>query len=100
MRDAIAAFLLGFARVGAPADLSRHGLVLCRHDRRGGGTAASTLALTVWITYRSADRVARMMGPTGSRTITRLAAFLLLCMGVQIQITGVEDVLGPLLAQR
>ncbi len=62
--------------------------------------AAAALALTVWITYRSADRVARMTGPTGSRTITRLAAFPLLCIGVQILITGVEDVLGPLLAQR
>ena len=61
--------------------------------------AAAALALTVWITYRSADRVAGMMGPTGSRTVTRLAAFLLLCVGVQILITGVEDVLGPLLAQ-
>lgn len=61
--------------------------------------AAAALALTVWITYRSADRVAGMMGPTGSRTVTRLAAFPLLCVGVQILITGVEDVLGPLLAQ-
>ena len=41
-----------------------------------------------------------MMGPTGSRTVTRLAAFLLLIVGVQILITGVEDVLAPLLAQR
>ena len=41
-----------------------------------------------------------MMGPTGSRIITRLAAFLLLCIGVQILITGVEDVLAPLLAPR
>jgi multiple antibiotic resistance protein len=40
------------------------------------------------------------MGPTDSRTITRLAAFLLLCVGVQIPIVGIEDVLGPLLAQR
>lgn len=66
----------------------------------GMTAAAAALALTIWITYRSADRVARIMGPTGSRTITRLAAFLLLCIGVQILITGVEDVLGPLLAQR
>ena len=42
----------------------------------------------------------RSMGPRGSRTVTRLSAFLLLCIGVQILITGVEDVLGPLLAQR
>ena len=36
------------------------------------------------------------MGPAGSRIVTRLSA-LLLCIGVQILITGVEDVLGPLL---
>ena len=66
-----------------------------------GMTAAATaLALTIWITYRSADRVARLMGPSGSRTVTRLAAFLLLCIGVQILIAGVEDVLGPLFAHR
>ncbi|HTB42262.1 MAG TPA: MarC family protein [Acetobacteraceae bacterium] len=66
-----------------------------------GMTAATVaLAAVIWITYRSADRISRLMGPRGSRTVTRLSAFLLLCIGVQILITGVEDVLGPLLAQR
>lgn len=59
--------------------------------------AALALALVIWITYRSTDRIERLMGPAGSRTVTRLSAFLLLCIGVQILITGVEDVLGPLL---
>jgi multiple antibiotic resistance protein len=66
----------------------------------GLSAATAGLAVVIWITYRSADRVARMMGPTGSRTVTRLSAFLLLCIGVQILIAGVEDVLGPLLARR
>jgi multiple antibiotic resistance protein len=66
-----------------------------------GMTAATVaLAAVIWITYGSADRISRLMGPRGSRTVTRLSAFLLLCIGVQILITGVEDVLGPLLAQR
>jgi multiple antibiotic resistance protein len=65
----------------------------------GMTAAAVALALTIWITYRSSDRISRLMGPTGSRTVTRLSAFLLLCIGVQILITGVEDVLGPLLAR-
>lgn len=66
------------------------------------GMTAATVALAgvIWITYRSTDRISRLMGPRGSRTVTRLSAFLLLCVGVQILITGVEDVLGPLLAQR
>ena len=66
------------------------------------GMTAATMALAtvIWLTYRSTDRISRLMGPRGSRTVTRLSAFLLLCIGVQILITGVEDVLGPLLAQR
>ena len=66
----------------------------------GMTAAAVALAAVVWITYRSADRISRMMGPAGSRTVSRLAAFMLLCIGVQILIVGEEDVLGPLLAQR
>jgi multiple antibiotic resistance protein len=66
------------------------------------GMTAAALAMTavIWVTYRYADRLTQLMGPSGTRTITRISAFLLLCIGVQILITGVEDVLGPLLAAR
>jgi multiple antibiotic resistance protein len=63
----------------------------------GLSAAALALALVIWITYRSTDRIGRLMGTAGNRIVTRLSAFLLLCIGVQILITGVEDVLGPLL---
>jgi multiple antibiotic resistance protein len=66
----------------------------------GMTAAAAAMALVIWITYRSTDRLSRLMGPSGSRTLGRVAAFLLLCIGVQILITGVDDVLGPLLAAR
>ena len=66
----------------------------------GMTAAAVAMTATIWVTYRYADRLTLMMGPTGTRTITRLSAFLLLCIGVQILITGVEDVLGPLLATK
>ena len=62
--------------------------------------AAVAMTALIWVTYAYADRLTQMMGRTGMRTISRLAAFLLLCIGVQILITGVEDVLGPLLAPR
>src|SRR5450432_1903904 len=66
----------------------------------GMTAAAVAMTATIWVTYRYADRLTELMGPTGTRTITRISAFLLLCIGVQILITGVEDVLGPLLAAR
>src|SRR4051794_22930032 len=55
--------------------------------------AAAAMAVTIWLAYRSADRVTGRMGHNGRRTVTRLAAFLLLCIGVQILIHGVQDVM-------
>ena len=66
----------------------------------GMTASAVAMAAVIWIFYHYADRLAEMTGPGGSRTISRIAAFLLLCIGVQILIRGVEDVLGPMLAGR
>ncbi len=66
-----------------------------------GATAATVaMAASIWLGYLYAGRIAGMLGRSGSRTLTRLAAFLLLAVGVQITIAGVTDVLGPLLAVR
>jgi multiple antibiotic resistance protein len=66
----------------------------------GMTAAAVAMSLVIWVTYLYADRLTQMLGPTGTRTITRMSAFLLLCIGVQILISGVEDVLGPMLSAR
>ncbi|HVZ07766.1 MarC family protein [Rhodopila sp.] len=57
-------------------------------------TAAVALSGIIWLFYRSAERVTGMMGPNGRRTVTRVAAFLLLCIGVQILISGVQAVIS------
>lgn len=63
----------------------------------GGCTlAALAIALIVGVSYASADRVVALLGQARSRVVTRLAAFILLCVGVQILVTGVQDALGPL----
>jgi multiple antibiotic resistance protein len=56
--------------------------------------AAVAMAVLIWASYQFAERLTPLMGPNGSRTVTRLAAFLLLCIGVQILITGVVDVMA------
>lgn len=66
----------------------------------GMTAAAAANAAIIWAAYRLGDQVARMLGPTGTRTVTRLFAFLLLCIGVQILLTGVTDALVPMLAVR
>lgn len=66
----------------------------------GTGLAAAAMAGAIWLTYANADRLSDLLGRTGSKTVTRLSAFMLFCIGVQMLITGVEDVLGPLLGAR
>lgn len=64
----------------------------------GVTAAAAAVSFIVWIAYSSADRVMGRLGETGTRILTRLVAFLLLCIGVQIMCNGATGLLGPLLA--
>jgi len=62
----------------------------------GGVTlAAIAIAICVWLLYASADRVLNRLGENGARVVSRLVAFLLLCIGVQIVSSGAESLLGP-----
>jgi multiple antibiotic resistance protein len=61
---------------------------------------AATVAIIVWIAYANAATVARRLGPTGMLIAAKLAAFVLLCIGAQIMLTGVLDALKPLLTMR
>lgn len=62
----------------------------------GLSLAGVAVALTIWVAYRFADQLTSVLGPTGARIVSRLVAFLLLCIGVQIASTGVLEVLGRL----
>jgi multiple antibiotic resistance protein len=60
----------------------------------GDGLAVTLIAIMVWLSYRSADYVVDALGKGGARTMSRLAAFLLLCIGVQVLLGGIKDVIG------
>jgi multiple antibiotic resistance protein len=66
----------------------------------GVSAAALSVAVTVALIYASADRVVSLIGPVGARVLGRLFAFLLLCVGTQITISGITDVFGPMFAGR
>jgi len=55
----------------------------------GLSAAAVCVAGTIWLLYCWAGRVADLLGKSGARIMSRLVAFLLLCVGVQIMITGI-----------
>jgi multiple antibiotic resistance protein len=60
----------------------------------GASGAAVAIAIAVAICYASADRLVTLLGPARARILTRLSAFLLLCIGVQILMTGVQGALS------
>lgn len=53
---------------------------------------ASTVSATVYLAYKRSTAMARLIGEEGTSVVTKLSAFLLLCVGVQIIITGVVEV--------
>ncbi len=57
----------------------------------GASVAAVANAAIIWIFYRSADRLTNFIGPTARAVIVRLTAFLLMCIGVQILLTAIGD---------
>jgi len=59
-------------------------------------TASVLIALSVYVCYGYADRLAAAIGPSGMNVILRLSAFLLVCIGVQILWNGVSTLVKSL----
>ncbi|WP_342628945.1 MarC family protein [Nguyenibacter vanlangensis] len=52
--------------------------------------AAIVVAATIWLAYAYAERLMALLGVTGARIVSRLAALILLCIGVQILSSGIK----------
>lgn len=57
-------------------------------------TGILLLSLTCWIVLREADKVLSVLGVNGANALTKIMAFLLLCIGVQLIIDGIRPVFG------
>jgi multiple antibiotic resistance protein len=66
----------------------------------GASVAAISVAVIVGACYAQADRLVALLGQSRSRVVSRLAAFILLCVGVQILLLGVEDAVRSMMAAR
>jgi multiple antibiotic resistance protein len=58
--------------------------------------ASALIALSVYLCYGYAERLAAAVGPSGMNVILRLSAFLLVCIGVQILWNGVSALVKTL----
>ncbi len=52
-------------------------------------------SVAIWLAYRYASKLVRLLGTTGTAVFLRLSAFILLCIGVQICWEGVAELLAP-----
>ncbi len=62
----------------------------------GAVIGSALIAVSVFLCYGFADRLARLLGTTGMSVIMRLSSFLLVCIGVQIFWNGASVLLGSL----
>jgi multiple antibiotic resistance protein len=51
---------------------------------------SALIALSIYLCYGFADRLARILGPTAMLVIMQLSSFLLVCIGVQIAWNGIK----------
>jgi multiple antibiotic resistance protein len=54
------------------------------------------VAATIFVAFRYADRLGKVLGETGMSVLLRLSAFILLCIGVQIVWNGASALLRTL----
>jgi multiple antibiotic resistance protein len=57
----------------------------------GMGLAVACVATLVWAFYRCSLRLMSLLGGIGAHLASRITAFLLVCLGVQIMLTGIDS---------
>ncbi len=57
---------------------------------------SAVIALSIFLCYRFADQLARLLGATAMTVIVRLSSFFLVCIGVQIVWNGISAFLATL----
>src|SRR6516165_12348921 len=67
----------GFTRL---ADLAEHA--------SGALLGLIAIALSIYLAYRFAENIARLLGETGLEVLVRLSAFILMCIGIEIVWNG------------
>jgi multiple antibiotic resistance protein len=60
----------------------------------------AALAVTIYLIYRFAEPIGRILGDTAMSIVIRLAAFILLCIGVQIVWNGTSALLSTMFISR
>jgi len=58
---------------------------------------ALVIAISIYLSYRFAERIAAVLGETAMNVVIRLSSFILVCIGVQITWNGLSTLLRSIL---
>jgi multiple antibiotic resistance protein len=64
------------------------GLSLRAEHATGAVLGVVAIAITIYLAYRFAGSIARVLGATGLEVVVRLSAFILMCIGIEIIWSG------------
>jgi multiple antibiotic resistance protein len=67
--------------------------VLAEHAT-GAVLGVVAIALTIYLAYRFAETIGRLLGETGLEVLVRLSAFILMCIGIEIIWNGYSALTG------
>ena len=56
----------------------------------------TAIAVSIYVCYSFAERLSRLLGPTGMSVFLRLSSFILLCIGMQIAWNGASALIATL----
>jgi len=60
---------------------------------------AAVIAVSIYLSYRFAERIAEVLGDAAMNVVIRLSSFILVCIGVQILWNGLSALLRSALAR-
>jgi multiple antibiotic resistance protein len=70
------------------------GLSLRAEHATGAVLGVVAIAITIYLAYRFAGSIARVLGATGLEVVVRLSAFILMCIGIEIIWSGYSMLTG------
>ena len=70
--------------IGSRKEAGIRPLPLLAEHATGALLGVLAIAVSIYLAYRFADNIARLLGETGLEVLVRLSAFILMCIGIEI----------------
>src|ERR1700674_2771997 len=80
--------------IGSRKPAGLPGLSQLAEHATGAVLGVVAIAVTIYLAYRFAENIARLLGETGLEVLVRLSAFILMCIGIEIIWNGYSALTG------